>query len=145
MEKEKYLTERVYGQLGYLDKKAAQFKSKYFFLKTTEIALAGSVAFVSSLAASEQGKGFAIAAGLMGVLIVIFSGIRMLYHFQENWISYRKTAEALKRELIFFETAVAPYDKADAFKTFVQRIESITAAENGSWEEFQSASPDVKK
>ena len=85
-----------------------------------------------------------IIAGV-GVLIAAVEGILSLYDFQNNWISYRQTLEALKREKFFFATKSSVYKADKSFQFFVERIETILTVENKNWSESTMVEVKVEK
>ncbi|MCB0586596.1 MAG: DUF4231 domain-containing protein [Phaeodactylibacter sp.] len=59
--------------------------------------------------------------------------------YQENWIQYRTTAEALKRETYLYKTGAAEYRQEKAtFPLFVQRIEAIIEGDTSNWKQYIS-------
>jgi len=68
-----------------------------------------------------------IIVGLCGVVIAVVTATLDLYRFQEHWIQYRSTCEALKKERFLFLTNSEPYnnESADKLKLFVQRSETL--------------------
>jgi hypothetical protein len=69
----------------------------------------------------------------LGVVVAIIASILALLRFQEHWINYRATAEALKTEKLLFLTQTQPYEKEDAFHLLVQRVEALLSRENTEW------------
>jgi hypothetical protein len=67
-----------------------------------------------------------------------------LCQFQERWIDYRTTAEALKKEKFLFVTKTEPYDGDDAFPILVQRMENLVSKENVTWAQYLMK-PDKEK
>lgn len=45
----------------------------------------------------------------LAAAIVVFEGAQHLYQLQEDWISYRSTAEALKHERYLYLARAGPY------------------------------------
>ncbi len=69
----------------------------------------------------------AIAAGLVGV-----------FQWQQNWVRFASTAEALKSELIRFETRTSPAYRPEvtddvAIDNFVQAVEALVLSETSGW------------
>ena len=71
--------------------------------------------------------------GILGVIIAVAAGSSAMYKFNENWLAYRSTSEALKHEKILYQTQTAPYDNDERFQTLVSRAESIMVNENKNW------------
>jgi hypothetical protein len=69
---------------------------------------------------------------------VILAAAQSIWKFQENWLSYRQTAERLIQERYFWETKSGPYaeaEKPDFFQTLVERTEGIISHEVSVWKE----------
>lgn len=47
--------------------------------------------------------------GGLAAVIVVLEGVQHLYQFQEHWITYRSTAEALKHERYLYLAKAGPY------------------------------------
>ena len=72
--------------------------------------------------------------GGLGVLITILEGILHLNEYQENWSSYRNTAESLKHEKFLFLAKAGPYaNAADPRAVLAERIEGVISQENSQW------------
>src|SRR5690606_31774622 len=81
-------------------------------------------------------------SAVLGGASALFVGLLSLLHSQENWIQYRDTAEALKKERISFVTQTGAYmgfDDDDALRDeLVSRVEGIVSVENQVWQERQA-------
>ena len=71
--------------------------------------------------------------GILGVIIAVAVGSSALYKFNENWLAYRSTSEALKHEKLLYLTQTAPYNNDERFQTLVSQAESIMVNENQNW------------
>lgn len=71
--------------------------------------------------------------GILGGLVTAITGFSKTFQFQELWIQYRTTKQSLERELQLFQAKCKPYDEADYFQVFVERIEGILGKENVDW------------
>ena len=72
----------------------------------------------------------------LGALIPFSSGAAAAL-LSENWVSYRGTAEALKREKAFFQAGVEPYNGPEAFELLVKRSEELMSSESTRWTAIQ--------
>ena len=96
-----------------------------------EVILASSIPLFSSLVPGSPPIG--ILVSVISVSIAIISGLLGLYKFQENWIEYRATAEALKHEKFMFLTRSGPYNGEPGLPILVERVEGIIAKEGTAW------------
>jgi hypothetical protein len=130
MDAETYLKERVEDQTAWYDRKAAFNKRWFISLRAVEIASAATVPFLSGFSSHPS---IGAAVGITGIIITLCAGMTHLCQFQERWIEYRTTAEALKKEKFLFITKTDPYHADDAFPVFVQRVESLASKEVVGW------------
>ncbi len=130
-----YLTGRVDNQIDWYNNKCAWNKKWFYRLKIGETILALLVPFLTGYL-SETTIGLKIAIGLIGLLVAAIANLITLLKFQEIWIEYRTTAEALVQEKFLFTARAAIYTGADAFPIFVERIESILNKEHSNWSSF---------
>ncbi len=77
-----------------------------------------------------------MASSIFGFIIIVATGFLQLTKSQENWISYRSTAEMLKSEYNLFKMKSGDYsdekmgsDNRKREQLFVNRIETIIAEE----------------
>lgn len=133
MNAETYLKERVEDQIGWYDRKGAFNKRWFISLRAVEIASAATVPFLSGFAGDPR---IGVSIGIIGIVITLCAGLTHLCQFQERWIEYRTTAEALKKEKFLFVTKAEPYDGDDAFSNLVHRIETLVSKENVTWAQY---------
>lgn len=132
---EQYIKERLDGQLEYFSAAASKAKSRYQWIKIAEILVAATIPFLSAMI-TAQSLYLRIVVGVLGVFVTIFSGMLMLYKYQEDWVNFRATAEALKSEKYLFLSRSGPYKNAAGRSNFVVRIESILGDENRKWQQY---------
>lgn len=140
---ETYLKERVQDQENWMEKKSGDSKKNYQRGKLLVILLSVSIPFLVTLIDEFAYFKYVIAG--VGVLIAGVEGILSLYDFQNNWINYRQTLEALKREKFYFATKSSVYRKDKSFQFFVERIETILTMENKNWSESALSEVNIEK
>jgi hypothetical protein len=75
---------------------------------------------------------------LLGVLITILEGILQLNQYQQTWVTYRATCEALKHEKFTYIAKAGVYAAAtDPRSLLAERIETIGSQENSKWASLQ--------
>jgi len=108
------------------------------FFKTFKILgmfSAGLVSTLSALAAPEW------MPAALGVVILGAEGILQLNQYQQNWVSYRSTAEALKHEKYLHAASAGPYAKTTTPDALLAvRIESLISQEHRRWEQIEEES-----
>jgi hypothetical protein len=66
--------------------------------------------------------------------------MQQLYQFQEHWIAYRSTWEALRREQHLHDAQAGDYaTAASPASVLAERIEELLAREHGRWVSVQEA------
>jgi len=71
--------------------------------------------------------------GGLAAVIVVLEGTQHLYQFQEHWITYRSTAEALKQERYVYLATAGPYVGEDRHRQLAERIEGLISQEHAKW------------
>lgn len=132
MTEEQYIADRVDGQLEWYSARSWRCKRWFFTLQVLQILIGAAVPFLAAqLTAESLNLKYVIA--LLGALVAIAGGIVTLYRFQENWIEFRSTAEALKQEKYFYLTRTGPYAADKPFPTLVERVEAILGKQHSRW------------
>ena len=131
MNRNEYLEKRVHDQINWMELKSKKAQQRYKGLKLAEIIAA---ALIPTVAGIPPLHGYLpIISGLLGFGIVVINGVQQLQRYHENWLAYRSSSEALKREQILFEAGTSPYKGEEAYEKFVQNFEAILADENKIW------------
>ena len=120
--------ERMEGQIKWYSQKSTWNQDCFKKLKVAEIIAAALVPFAAGISAP------AVITGLLGVIVVALEGLQNIYQFQNNWITYRSTAEALKHEKYLWYAQAGPYLNAEHPEALLaERIESLISTENAKW------------
>jgi hypothetical protein len=70
----------------------------------------------------------------LGASVVVLEGLQQLNQYQQNWTTYRSTAEALKHEKYLFLALAGPYaGAASSSKLLADRIEGLISQEHAKW------------
>ncbi|HEX4696882.1 MAG TPA: DUF4231 domain-containing protein [Candidatus Udaeobacter sp.] len=136
---EEYVKQRLDDQIGWYDRKSGANQFWFKRLRLGEIVAAAIIPFLSGFAGGSLF--IKIAIGALGVVVAVIASLLALLRFQEHWISYRATAEALKTEKFLFLTQTQPYDSADAFHLLVQRVEALLSKESAQWMQSMTKPP----
>src|SRR6516165_6292533 len=88
------IMQRLEDQISWYSTKSKDAHGTYKRLKTIEIIAAALIPFVAGL----HFPYVAMIAGGLGVLVTLIEGVIHLNQYQQNWTSYRATAEGLKHE-----------------------------------------------
>ena len=133
MNPEKYIEERLEAQINWYSEKATQAKRKFLLVSVANMVAATIIPFLSGLASDSWVR---ISVGMIGVISATFAGLLTLFKWQENWLQFRATSEALKHEKYMFLTGCAPYDTENRLRALVQRVESMISRENSNWSQY---------
>ncbi|HZA30650.1 MAG TPA: DUF4231 domain-containing protein [Propionibacteriaceae bacterium] len=132
--------ERLEDQLGWYDRRSRDNQRRYKWLKLLELAIAAALPVVAAV-----GSPVWVTGGLAAV-IVLLEGAQHLYQFQEHWITYRSTAEALKHERYLYLARAGPYGGADRHRQLAERLEGLVSQEHAKWtashSDARAGSPD---
>ena len=128
--------ERLEDQLNWYEAKSRHHVTWYQSLKVAQIVIAAAIPTAAAAGASVA------VAGALGAVIVVLEGLQQLFQFQQNWISYRATAEALKHEKFLYLASAGPYREADwPEATLAERVESLVSQETVAWADAQRGKP----
>jgi len=133
---EDYIKNRYKEQIRWYDEHSRNSRIMYYILQSI-IIMAGASIPIINVFPSEGNNivNIKIASATLGSLIVIMAGILQTTKCQENWVSYRSTAELLKSEYQKFKLGAGDYaEEKDAGKVkrnqiFVDRVETIISGE----------------
>ncbi len=121
---------RLEDQLAWYDRKSGINQRMYKRIKIVEIVAAALIPFAAAFPYIH----IAFVTGGLGVIITILEGVLQLNQYQQNWTSYRATAEALQREKFTYLAKAADYaTAADPRALLAARVESILSQESAKW------------
>lgn len=127
--------DRLEDQIRWYDGKSSDNQRRYKWLKLVELAVAAALPVVAGIGSP------ALATGILAAVIVVLEGAQHLYQFQERWITYRSTAEALKHERYLYLAKAGPYLRADRHQQLAERIEGLISQEHAKWTSSQQQPP----
>lgn len=129
--------ERLEDQIRWYDRKSGDNQRRYKWLKLVELAVAAALPVVAGTGSPV------LLTGTLAAVIVVLEGAQHLYQFQERWITYRATAEALKHERYLYLAKAGPYLHADRHQQLAERIEGLISQEHAKWTASQQQAPDT--
>jgi hypothetical protein len=134
MDESDYLEFRIQDQIDWYDRKSLSAQRWFKRLRAFELIAAAAIPFMSGY--SSEYAYLTPAVGFLGVLVAVVAGLLGLNQFQERWVEYRTTCEALKREKYLYLAKVFPYDGERAFPALVQTVEGLIAKETSAWGQY---------
>jgi hypothetical protein len=130
-------------QSAWYGKRARINRHTFFALKTVQIVMAAAIPVVSLGSTAVNLQRWTNA--LLGALIGILEGVLQLGQYQQNWLLYRATREALRREELLYSANAGPYTgQSDSDVLYVERSDAIMSGESSRWlasQEQRSSSP----
>ena len=120
--------DRLEDQIDWYSHKSTENQHFYKWLKLLEIAVAASLPVVAAVHSPVW------VTGGLGAVIVVLEGAQHLYQYQEHWITYRATCEALRHERFLFLAEAGPYARVrNRRATLADRVESLVSQEQAKW------------
>jgi hypothetical protein len=124
------IQKRLEDQLAWYSQKSRTARTAFKRIKMTEIVAAALIPFFTG----QSWPNVNYVIGILGVLITVLEGVLHLNQYQENWTSYRNTAESLKHEKFMFLAKAGPYaNAADLRVALAERVEALISQENTQW------------
>jgi len=124
------IMKRLEDQIAWYSGKSRAAQHTYKRLKVVEIIAAAMIPFIAGL----NFRYVAMVAGGLGVLVTVIEGLIHLNQYQQNWTSYRSTAEGLKHEKFMYLGKAGPYSTAtDPHALLAERVEAQVSQESTQW------------
>lgn len=121
---------RLDDQIEWYDSKSQSNQKLFKLVKVLQLAAAAGIPVVAAL----DGETPAWVFAALGGLVLILEGVQQLYQYQQNWINYRSTCEALKHEKYLFQALAGPYRPTDdPIPLLADRIEGLISQEHAKW------------
>jgi hypothetical protein len=128
---------RLEDQLRWYSTSSRKNQRYYKWLKLLEIAIAASLPVVTAVHSPVW------VTGGLAALIVVLEGAQHLYQFQEHWITYRSTVEALKHERYLYLAEAGPYAGGDRHRNLAERLEGLISLEHDKWIASSQQTPSI--
>ena len=123
------------SQFEYYDSKATTNKWGDRITRVLQIVLTAVLPVTAALFAGTDEAIWRWIIVIIALLILIDQGLRSYLNYQKKWLSYRTTAESLRREKQLFDTKTQQYEAdGDPQRLFVNRVMEIVEQENSEWE-----------
>jgi hypothetical protein len=123
--------QRLEDQISWYEGRSARAKHWFLRMKVVQIVVAAAIPVAAGSGAA------AWITGSLGACIVVLEGLQQLFQFQQNWVTYRGTAEGLKHERYLFLARAGPYGGDGPVAQLAQRVEALVSREETSWSAAQ--------
>jgi len=75
-----------------------------------------------------------IISAILGAIVVVVSGLRSIFHWEENYLRFSGAREAVEAERRLYKTESSPYDNPDTREQLLAaKITSIEQQEMSGW------------
>jgi hypothetical protein len=119
---------RLEEQIRWYDRRSARSQRLFKWLKFVTIFSAAAIPILVAVDVS------AYVAAVLGGVIAVSEGVQHVNQYQQNWIMYRSTAEALKHEKFLYLAGAAHYAAAEnPLALLAERIEGLVSQEHAKW------------
>ena len=120
--------ERLEDQIAWYDVRSSRNQRVFKRLKYVEILAAAAIPIVTGLETPR------VVPAVLGGLVLVIEAIIHLNQYQQDWLVYRSTAEALKNEKFLFLAHAGPYaTRPDARTLLAERVERLVSREHARW------------
>ena len=134
---EDYIEKRYKPQLQYYEKHSSDNRVRFYISQIVIIVVSALIPIINTIPSESTNiDAIKMASSIFGFIIIVATGFLQLTKSQENWISYRSTAELLKSEYNLFKMKSGDYsnekmgnDQTKRVQLFVNRIETIISQE----------------
>ncbi|WP_165773172.1 DUF4231 domain-containing protein [Bacillus mycoides] len=121
---------RISHLLEWYVKKGTYYKRTYYLINIIIVVINASIPIINQLKFSFSLILVSIIAGIASVLASILT----LISVKDTWFRYRKHAELLKKECMFFNCHWGIYEDGEREKMLVVKVEEIINDEREYWE-----------
>jgi hypothetical protein len=123
--------DRIRDQSAWYGKKARRNRSIYIAFKIVQIVMAASIPVISVAVAGDVQRW---TVAILGALIGVIEAVLQLGQYQQNWLTYRATREALRREDFLHSAKAGPYTgQTNPDGIYVERADAIMSGESAKW------------
>ena len=109
----------------------AAIRSRRYY-RSLEIVLLATSASIPAIAAAFPGN--SITLGILGSIVVVLSGLRAIFHWQDNYLRFSRAREAVESERRLYFTHAVPYeDSATRDQVLAAAVSRIEQDEMTGW------------
>src|SRR5262249_30159276 len=119
---------RLEQQIRWYDDKSIMAQRNFKRAKVLEIICAALIPLMAKVETT--------VAAVLGVVVVVLEGVQQLSQWNQNWITFRSTCEALRHEKYSYMARSGVYEgKSDeeTKRILAQRVESLVSTEHAKW------------
>jgi hypothetical protein len=84
----------------------------------------------------------AVVPAILGAIVVVLTGLRPLFHWQDNYVRFSRAREAVEAERRLYSTGAKPYDDPSTRdQALVAAVSRIEEDEMSGWTRLASERP----
>lgn len=120
--------QRLEQQIRWYDRKSLAAQRWFKRAKVVEIVCAALIPLMAKVQTT--------IAALLGASVVVLEGVQQVSQWNQNWITYRSTCEALRHEKYSYMAKSSVYEgktEDEAKRILAQRVESLVSTEHAKW------------
>jgi hypothetical protein len=119
--------------------KAAAIRSRRLYKALESLLILASAAVPIAALLDPQNS---LIPGILGALVVVITGLRAVFHWQENYLRFSAAREAVEGERRLYRTYATPYDDAATRSQFlVAAVTRIEQEEMQGWLQVATERP----
>jgi hypothetical protein len=119
---------RLEDQIEWYDSHSSRNQRAFKRSKYVEIVAAAAIPVVTGYGGVPR-----LVPAILGGLVLVVEAVLHLNQYQQNWRTYRATAEGLLHEKFLYLAGAAPYAGPDPRAVLAQRVEALVSQENAHW------------
>jgi Protein of unknown function (DUF4231) len=119
--------------------RSAAIRSRYFYRLSETVVLIVSAAIPASAAIAP---GNSVVPAILGSVVVVLSGLRAVFHWQDNYLRFSGAREAVEAERRLYFTGAKPYeDPATRDQILAAAVSRIEQEEMSGWVKVAAERP----
>lgn len=127
------------GSYAWYRSHAIRARQLYKGSETLLLVLAASIPLSAAIWPDD-----AVPPAVLGALVVVLTGTRSIFHWQENYLRFSKAREAVEAERRLYRTQSAPYsDPTSRDAELAARVTAIEQEEMAGWMKVASQRPRI--
>ncbi|MEV6831220.1 DUF4231 domain-containing protein [Amycolatopsis sp. NPDC051102] len=108
---------------------AIKARQRYKTFETAMLVTASAIPVSAALFPNNT-----IAPAILGAVVVVLTGLRSIFHFQDNFLRFSEAREAIEAERRLYLTSSSPYDNANTRdKELAAAVTKIERDEMAKW------------
>lgn len=125
------------GSHAWYRKAAIRSRRMYRVSETAVLIVSAAIPATAAVAPHS-----AITPAILGAIVVILSGFRAIFHWQDNYLRFSGAREAVEAERRLYNTGAKPYDDpANRDQVLATAMSRIEQAEMGGWLKIAEQQP----